>query len=139
MSLALYFGVFAGVIALDQLSKRWAMRALPVADAAGAASSVGWTRTTSRAFDRLGRGGAALLWLLVGAGGAALCIGSGAGMVAALSGIAAWAAAASNLGEWWRRGAVVDWLQLWPRSVSNFADAVLILGSVQLAVWIAAS
>ena len=138
MGLALYLGVFGGIIAVDQLSKRWAMHALPVANV-GAAAGMTWTLTTSRALERLGRPAAALLWLLVGAGGAALCLGSGEGGLAALGGIAAWAAAASNLGEWWRRGAVVDWLPLWPRSVTNVADAVLILGSAQLAVWIAAS
>jgi lipoprotein signal peptidase len=139
MSPALYLGVFAGVIAIDQLSKHCAMRALPVADGAGAAAGAAWTDTTAVTFERLGRPAAAILWLLVGAGGAALCLGSAGGAVAALGGTAAWAGAASNLGEWWRRGAVVDWLHLWPRSVTNVADAVLILGSAQLAVWIASS
>jgi lipoprotein signal peptidase len=138
MGLALYLGVFGGIIAADQLSKRWAMRALPVADV-GAAARITWTRTTCRALERLGRPAAALLWLLVGGGGVALCLGAGEGGLAALGGIAAWAAAASNLGEWWRHGAVVDWMPLWPRSVTNIADVVLILGSAQLAVWIAAS
>lgn len=139
MAAGLYLGVFAAVVIVDQLSKRWAMRALPDVDGPGATARVTWTRSTSRSLERLGHRGAILLWLLSGAGGAALCLGARGGAVAALGGVAAWAAAASNLGEWRRRGVVVDWLRLWPRSSTNLADAVLILGSAQFAVGIAAS
>jgi hypothetical protein len=139
MSLGVYLGVFAGVIAVDQLSKRWAVRALPSGDLVGSKVVSAWTRTTPPAFERLGRWGALMLWLLAGAAGAALCLEASRGAAAAVGGIAAWAAAASNIGESWTRGGAVDWLRLWPRSVSNVADAVLILGSAQLTIWIAVS
>jgi lipoprotein signal peptidase len=133
-----YLAVFVAVITADQLSKCWAIRVLPAVGGGWVAPGLAWTRTPSRAFERLGGRGATLVWLLAGAGGAGLCLEAPRGGIAALGGVAAWAAAASNLGEWWRRGAVVDWLRLWPRSLTNLADAVLILGSAQLAAWVAA-
>jgi lipoprotein signal peptidase len=139
VSIWLYGGLFVAVVALDQLSKRWAVRTLPIADGPVPWTGLAWTRTTSPALERLGHRGAISLWLLVGAAGGALCLASGGGGVGALGGVAAWAAGASNIGDWWRRGAVVDWVRLWPRSLANIADAVLILGSAQLVVWIAAS
>ena len=81
----------------------------------------------------------ALCQFLPGPASSQVSIAIGIARARLLGGIAAWAAAASNLAEWWRHGAVVDWMPLWPRSVTNIADVVLILGSAQLAVWIAAS
>jgi lipoprotein signal peptidase len=137
MMLWTYLAVFAAVIAADQLSKRWAIRLLPAAERGWAAPGLAWSRTPSPAFELLGGRGAGLVWLLAGTGGAALCLAVPQGAVAALGGVAAWAAAGSNLAEWWRRGAVVDWVQLWPNSLTNVADAVLILGTAQLIVWVA--
>jgi lipoprotein signal peptidase len=139
MTSLVYLAVFLAVIGTDQLSKRWAVRALPAVGPGMAAPSFGWTLTESPAFERLGGGRAALVWLLAGACGAALCLSAPGGAVAALGGVAAWAAAASNLTEWLRRGAVVDWLRLWPRSMTNFADAVLIVGTAQLLAWVIAA
>jgi lipoprotein signal peptidase len=139
MSPLIYLTVFVAVIAADQLSKRWAVRALPAVPAGAAVPGLGLARSRSPALDRLGGRGAALIWLLAGACGAALCLKAPGGGVAALGGVVAWAAAASNLGEWARGGGVVDWVRLWPRSLTNLADAALIVGSAQLAIWVAAS
>jgi lipoprotein signal peptidase len=135
MMLWTYLAVFAAVIAADQLSKRWAIGLLPAAEPGWAAPGLAWSRTPSPAFERLGGRGAGLVWLLAGTGGAALCLAVPQGAVAALGGVAAWAAAGSNLAEWWRRGAVVDWVRLWPNSLTNLADAVLLAGTAQLIVW----
>ena len=134
-----YFAVFVAVVLADQLSKRWAVRELPALGAAGPGGGLAWTLSPCEPFRRLGAAGAASAWLLAGAAGSALCLTVPGGEVAALGGVAAWAAGASNLGEWWRRGAVVDWLRLWPRTQVNLADAALILGSSQLLVWIGVS
>jgi len=133
-----YVFIFLVVIGADQLSKRWAMRRLSTVAFAGAEFGFGWTLTRSPALEWLGGTGAVVLWLLAGAAGAALCLLAPGGAVAAIGGIAAWGAAASNLGEWWRRGTVVDWVRLWPRSLTNVADVVLIVGTAQLFVWIIA-
>jgi len=134
-----YLTTFVVVIGADQLSKRWAIRELPAVRCAGAGVGVGWTLTRSPAFESLGGLGATLLWLLAGAAGAAICLVAPGGAGAAVGGIAAWGAAASNLGECWRRGGVVDWVRLWPRSLTNLADAVLIVGTAQLILWTAAA
>jgi lipoprotein signal peptidase len=134
-----YLMVFVVVIGADQLSKQWAIRRLSAVGVAGARLGFGWILTRSPAFEWLGGTGAALLWLIAGAAGAALCLVAPGGAVAAIGGIAAWGAAASNLGEWWRRGTVVDWVRLWPRSLTNLADAVLIVGTAQLVFWVVAA
>lgn len=139
MTFWIYVAVFMSVVTTDQISKRWAMRALPIAALSGAAPGFAWSLTRSRSFERLGTTRAVLVWVLAGACGASLCLAVPGGGGAALGGVAAWAAAASNLIEWSRHGVVVDWLRLWPRSLTNLADAVLILGSVQLLIWTAAS
>jgi len=132
-----YVAVFVVVIGVDQLSKRLAIRRL---SAVGFGDpGLDWTLTRSPAFERLGGTGAALLWLLAGAAGIALCLEAPRGSVAAIGGVAAWGAAASNLGEWWRRGVVVDWVRLWPRSLTNLADVVLIVGTAQLLLWVVAA
>jgi lipoprotein signal peptidase len=129
-----YLVLFVAVLTADQLSKRWAIRALPTVRQDAAEPRFGWTRTPSLALERLGRRPAALAWLLAGACGAAICLATPAGSTAALGATAAWAAAGSNLGEWWRRGSVIDWVRLWPRSHTNLADLVLIAGTTQLLV-----
>jgi lipoprotein signal peptidase len=139
MSLGLYLALFAGVIAVDQLSKNWAVRALPVAGAPGGGGTAALMRTRAGSYERLGRRGAVAIWLLAGGAGAALCLSADGGAAAAIGGVAAWAGAASNLGEWWRHGGVVDWVRLWPRSLTNIADVALILGSAQLAASVALS
>lgn len=137
MGSGIYLVVFAVVLVADQLSKRWAVRALPVADSAG--QRLAWTLTRCRSFERLGGRRVALIWAVAGTGGAALCLAASPRGVAAIGGVAAWAAAASNMVEWWQRGAVVDWIRLWPRSLTNLADAVLIVGTALLIVSIGAA
>jgi lipoprotein signal peptidase len=134
LSIWIYLVLFVAVITADQLSKQWAIRALPTAGHDVAEPRFGWTQTPSPPLERLGGRLAAFVWLIAGAGGAALCVTAPEGAAAGLGGIAAWAAAASNLGEWWRRGCVVDWMRLWPRSHTNLADLVLIAGTTQLLV-----
>lgn len=133
----IYLTIFVVVIGADQLSKQWAIRKLPAVGFADAGLGVDSTLTRSPAFESLGGIGAALLWLLAGGAGTALCLVSPGGAGAAVGGIAAWGAAASNLGECWSRGGVVDWVRLWPRSLTNLADAVLIVGTAQLVLWVA--
>jgi lipoprotein signal peptidase len=137
LSASAYFALFATVVVVDQLSKQWAIRSLPFAGAVDPTVGSAWTRSAPRSLKLLGVRRAVLLWLSCGAAGAALCLAAGAGHAAALGGIAAWAAAASNLGEWRRDGGVVDWLRLWPRSTTNVADAVLIAGSLLFALAVA--
>lgn len=137
LSAAAYVALFASVVVVDQLSKRWAIRSLPFAGAADPTAGPAWTRSAPSAFSLLGARLAVLLWLACGAAGGTLCLVAGGGRPAAFGGIAAWAAAASNLGEWRRDGAVVDWLRLWPRSTTNIADAVLVAGSIGFAVAVA--
>jgi lipoprotein signal peptidase len=136
MALWVYFVLFVSVIAADQLSKGWATRVTAAAEAATPA--IGRALTRSR-LEGLGVGIAIVVWLVVGGAGAWLCATTSGGASAALGGIAAWAAAASNLGEWLVRGQVVDWLRVWPRSSTNFADVVLIAGAAQLMIWMAVS
>jgi lipoprotein signal peptidase len=136
MTLLVYLVLFVSVITADQLSKQWAIRALPAIRPGQSDSGSGWTRAPSRPLEELGGVGATVAWLIAGAGGAALCLAIPGGAYAALGGVAAWAAAASNLGEWLLRGNVVDWLPLWPRSLTNLADAALILGAAQLPIWV---
>jgi lipoprotein signal peptidase len=114
------------VIAADQLSKQWAIRSLSAL-------------TRSPPLVALGGGPAIGVWMLTGAAGAWLCVTTPGGGTAALGAVAAWAAAASNLGEWLVRGRVIDWLRLWPRSLTNLADAALIVGAAQLTIWMAVS
>jgi lipoprotein signal peptidase len=119
-----YLVLFVSVIAADQLSKQWAIRSLSA---------------LTRSPPLVGLGGvpAIAVWLLAGAAGAWLCTTTPGGGIAALGGVAAWAAAGSNLGEWLVRGRVIDWLRLWPRSLTNLADAALIVGAAQLTIWMA--
>jgi lipoprotein signal peptidase len=136
MMLWVYLVLFVSVIAADQLSKGWATRVMPGADAA--APAIGRALTWSRA-EGLGAGVAIVVWLLAGVAGAWLCATTTGGAGAALGGIAAWAAAASNLGEWLLRGQVVDWLRLWPGSSTNLADVALLVGAAQLTIWVGVS
>ncbi len=97
MSFGTYLAVFATVVATDQFSKRWAIRMLLAASGpVDASGGFTWTLTRCRSFERLGSHRAALIWVVVGAAGGALCLATPGGDVAALGGVAAWAAAASR-------------------------------------------
>jgi hypothetical protein len=136
LTAALCVAVFAAVVAVDRLTKDWALRSLPAGyPGMGKAS---WSRSAPP-LGALGPRGAITAWLGVGALGAVAWADLGGGLAAALGGVAAWAAAASNLDEWRRRGAVVDWVRLWPRSTTNLADATLIAGAGVFALGLAAS
>ena len=78
---------------------------------------------------RLGPGEAVVVWMAVGIGIALLVHShSSVPVWAGVGGIVAWGAALSNLSDFLRRGAVLDFMLVWPRTRGNLADLGLVAG-----------
>jgi hypothetical protein len=114
------------VVLADQGTKFFARRRLP-RDAGASARRLAWREVRPRWLEQVGPAGAAAL-LILGAG--AVAVGSAGPLQtwAVAGAAAALGAAASNLFDFARRGAVVDFIWLPPDARWNLADLAIVGG-----------
>jgi lipoprotein signal peptidase len=120
------------VIMVDQGAKALASTALPPVSGRAARPRLAWRLNRECTLARIGGPLALALWFVAGVGLAVVAPELPAW--ATIGGAAAWGGALSNAIDVLRRGAVVDFVMLWPRTRGNFADLALVLGAGTLFV-----
>jgi lipoprotein signal peptidase len=115
------------VVIADQCAKALATRLLPPVDGHAARPRFAWRLNGDCTVARVGV--PLTLTLLLSAASVLIVVSPSLPALATVGGMAAVGGALGNVTDVLRRGAVVDFLILWPHTRGNLADLALVLGA----------